>query len=412
MSTPKAVISSNSRIWLAYASGFFADLAVMVGLTVTPFFVFNQLHGGAALSGVFASGQAAAYAGTCLLSSLLVSRVKNGLILAKVGIAFFALFYAFMPFSTSTFSAWLASVLANAALGLYWPAMYSWLGAHPDPQQRARRLAYFNVAWSLGFSISPLLAGPLYDLDFRYPFALLVGTCACVLVFLQFLPKERYMPSEETHADALDHVQESERLLYAAWAAIFCANWIMAVLRSIYPKHVQDLVLAGRVTLLHNVPLPSVFAQAPATTFSWLAVAASLCTALTFFVLGHTERWKYRIHVLLYGLLIATVGSVLLARTHSLVWMLTAFALCGTNLGLAFFASSYYSVANPRRKHSRAAVSEGLVGLGGVVGSLSFGMIYETHGNEITLWALSGLCVISAALVYGLYWIRRRASSE
>jgi len=60
--------------------------------------------------------------------------------------------------------------------------------------------------------------------------------------------------------------------------------------------------------------------------------------------------------------------------------MAACFMVIGANLGAAFFSSSFYGMADPARKHGRAAINEGIVGLGGFSGSMGFAWLAERYG--------------------------------
>ncbi len=371
------------RICLA---AFVTDFAVMVGMTATPFFVYNQLGGGATMSGVIGALQAIAYALTCLVSAGFVSRAKNGLSWALGGLALYTVLYCLMPFFRSPIVCGAVAMLACTALAMVWPALHSWVGAEPDTEVRSRNMGWFNISWSFGFAVGPLIAGPFYDLDYRLPFVLLfiMGCVAFALV--------RSMPHERTHfADATeemllaraDHDRLSEVYLLCGWCAVLVANALAGVTRSIYPKRVDDLVASGELRLLFESVPAEFLAGAPATKYSWLAFMLALATAVTFLVMGRTTGWRHRFQILLW-IQVASAGAFwVLARTQSLIVMMGCFAVVGIYLGVAFFSSVYYSLGNPRLKHRRAAINEAAVGTGGFSGSLIVGYLAGQYGLAI-----------------------------
>lgn len=384
-----------------YLVGFVLDLAVMAGITATPFFLFDVLHGDERMSGYIGGLQMAAYSLVCVAASRMVTRVRNGLLCAMTGIAVFSLVYAPLPFTRSPLVCGAITVVAFGALAFVWPALHSWVGAEPDPAKRARQLGWFNVAWSFGFALSPLLAGPLYDLDFRLPFvALLLLGAACFALLLS-LPHERDLfgarrgqVTEEQAAH--DHLSEVH--LHAAWFATFVVNALVGVLRTVYPKRIQDLIDSGELCLLDGWPLPDILQTAPATTFAILASALSLLTAVAFILLGHTRCWRHDAR-LLFGLQGGSAAAFwFLGRTTSLLVMAPCFAIVGATLGVAFFSSVYYSVANAVLKHRRATINEAAVGLGGFAGSVVFGYVIGRTGN-LALPFLYTPCFILAALL-------------
>ncbi len=363
--------------------GFLFDFAIMIAMIATPFFVYQQLGGGVAMSGAFGASQAAVYLLTCLIASRFVSKAKNGLYFALVGVAVFTTFFCGMSFFRNPWLCGTLAALAFGSLALAWPAFHSWVGAEPDPIKRTRRLGWFNVAWSFGFAMSPLLAGPLVDLDYRFAFLAVFGID--IVVFLMILS----MPHESTHFEALteetlqarvDHDRESEGHLYYAWFATMVINALIGISRNVYPKHVANLVETGELRLFFESQPYSFIVEAAATKYSWLAAGSALATALAFLLLGKTNRWRHNFNALMLIQVAAAVAFWSLGSTHSLAVMMLGFIVLGLNLGMAFFASVYYSIADPQKKHARASINEGMVGLGGFMGSMLFGQLVGRYG--------------------------------
>lgn len=359
----------------------------MVGMTATPFFVYNQLGGTATMSGVIGAAQAAAYAFACLISAGIVSRAKNGLTWALAGLALYTVLFCLMPFFRNAFLCGAISTVACASLALVWPALHSWVGGEPDPAVRSRNMGWFNISWSFGFAVSPLLAGPFYDLDYRLPFVLLfaLGTAAWILV--------RSMPHERSHfADATEemllaraeHDRASEIYLTCGWSAVLFANAFAGITRSVYPKRIDDLVAAGDLRFLFESAPANVLAHAPATKYSWLAFTLAFSTAITFLIMGRTTGWRHRFSVLFWIQVASALAFWMLAWTKSLVVMLACFSIVGVYLGVAFFSGVYYSLGNPALKHRRASMNEAAVGIGGFAGSLIVGYLAGHYGHAVS----------------------------
>ena len=360
-----------------YAAAFLLDFSVAVGILTMPFFIVERLHGGAALSGTVGAVQMALYAVCCLASAGFVSRARNGLRWAVAGVGIFGLLFILVPWTSSPGLCLLAASVPFLGLALAWPAMQAWLGQEPNPDIRARHLAGFNTATAFGFTISPLLTGPLYDAGFRMPFVLLVMLCAVVIAFLLSLmpgtTRVRHASQEEPAAEERGVVPVTRGLLYASWAALFTANGLVAAVRSVYPVRVEALAADRSLVLWPGSRSALLDAVGPATTYSWLAFLLSLCTVLCFAAMGRTRAWQGRFSILALGQIAAAVTFIALGRTQNLFIMAACFAVIGCAYGLCFFASLYYSLADVRERHRRAAVNEGLLGAGGFAGSIGLG---------------------------------------
>ena len=280
---------------------FVLDFAVMIGLTALPFYTFDHLGGGAAMSGMLGAVQSIAYGFSCIAASWFVTRARNGLIWAVLGLSGFALSLSLLPVFHSPILCGVVIGAAFLSLGLVWPALHSWVGAEPDPARRTRNMSWFNLSWSFGFTLSPLVTGPLYDFDYRLPFLLFFALCAGCIAMVKSLPHERDyfgVASQELIDARAEHDRASEAFLWCAWCATFVVNALVGVTRCVYPKRVDDLVASGELRLLfENAPM-EFLTRAPATKFSWLAGALALATAITFIILGKTSFWRHRFKVL------------------------------------------------------------------------------------------------------------------
>ncbi len=385
-----------------YLAAFLLDFSVAVGLTAMPFFVFDRLHGGVALSGTVGAVQMALYAVGCFLSAGLVSRAQDNLRWAVAGVGIFALLFALVPWAGASTLSVVAASLPFLGLAMAWPALQAWLGKEPNPEARARHLAGFNTATAFGFTLSPLLAGPLYDMDFRLPFALLFALCAVVICLILSLSGVN-VRSRSGHGELEEPVEEkavpmTTGLLYASWAATFTANGLFAAVRSVYPMRVKELAESGALTLYGDVRPAFLDTVGAATTYSWLAFLLSLATVLCFAVLGATRAWQGRYAVLGAAQLAAAAAFVLLGHTHSLVVMILCFAVVGADFGVCFFASLYYSLASAKAGHRRAAINEGVLGAGGFVGGIGLGFAAQQAGIAVAFQWTPLMVVLAVAV--------------
>lgn len=391
-------------------AGFILDFAIMIAITVIPFYVYNQLGGSELMSGVIGGIQSVCYATTCLVSSRYVGRTRHGLRWAYAGMTLYLLLMPLMLISRNPWVAGGISVVAWGGLAIVWPAFYSWIGADPDAARRQKSLGWFNIAWSSGFTVSPLFAGPLYDRAYWLPFLVVSAGTGAALLLVISLPRERDYFGAPAHEEADDNTAidwKSEAFLHTAWMATLVANMVMGVMRSVYPKRVNDLVEQGGLRILFESHPAAFLTVDAATKYSWLAFACSLFTALIFLYFGHSTVWRHRLGWLIGIQVAAGAGLWALATTTSLVVMLAAFAVGGAALGVGFFSSVYYSVANPRLKHRRAAINEGAVGVGGCLGSIVFGWLASRHGMAFPFqWSP---LFIAAAILFQLWLVRHGA---
>jgi len=405
------MMKPHIRICLA---AFLVDFAAMASLVVMPFYVYNQLGGGAGMSGAIGAAQAICYATLCLLSANFVSRAKTGLTFAVIGLASFMTLFCLIPFSRNAYICGALAMFAMGSLALVWPAIHSWIGAEPDLKLRARHMARLNVSWSVGFAISPLFTGPLYDYDYRLPFVMLFVVAFAAMLILRFMPHESEhfgVASQEMLDARADHDRSSEIFLYSAWFATGIGNFMSAVTRSVYPKQIDELVASGQLRLLFEDTAPAFLTANAATKYSWLAFSLAAVIALTFMWMGRSQWWHHKFQLLFVTQIMVAIAFFVLGETHSFVIMAACFVAVGVNSGVSFFSAVYYCMANPAKKHRRAAINEGAVGIGGFLGSLSFGYMADQYGIAFPfhLTPLFIACAIIAQLLLIRYGTRKHS---
>lgn len=388
-----------------YLVGFLLDFAIMVGITATPFYLYGHLGGDETMSGYILGTQMISYSLGCIVFSRYVARVRNGLWCALAGIALFTVSYSIMPLLRNPYACGVVSVISNLALALVWPSLHDWVGGEPDSQQRKRYIGWFNVAWSSGFTVSPIAGGWLYSMGYRAPFAVLFAMGVVCFLLVWSLPRARtYFGAhpETLTEERAEHDRASTAFLWTAWTAVFVANALVGVTRSIYPKRVETLLHDGSLTLLGDWPLPAFLATDPVLPYSVASSCLSLMTALCFLLLGRTHFWRHRIGALFGVQVVGAAAFWWLGRTTSLLVMLLCFAAVGTALGMAFFSSVYYSLAEPAHKHRRAAINEGSVGMGGFIGSVAFGYAIQQYGDMRIPFTYTPLFIL---LAIGAQWL-------
>lgn len=391
-----------------YLSAFLLDGALMTGLTPFPFFVYHHLQGTVADTGNIGSAQSLVYALCCLASSFVVARIRNGMFLAMLGAFIFGTLFAGSHLSGNLFLYSAGIALSTLGMALVWPALHSWLGAEPDTTKRTRRMGAFNISWSFGLAVGPLIGGTLYDIDYRLPFIAVFAMSAAAALLLYGIPSEvPHAPEPETPPVAARERAILERLIAGAWLANALGWALVAVTRMIFPKRMDDLVTNNALRLLFETDPAAWLTERAASLYGVLAFVLSFASCAMYFLLGRTHWWHGR-----FGLMVAlqlASGAALwaLGHTHSFVVMTLCFGIVGINCGLCFFAATFYCTADPRKKYRRLTINEGMVGLGGFIAPLAFGYLAKAYGVPHA-FSLAPLVVAALVLLQAvlLWWHR------
>ncbi|MCF6285581.1 MAG: MFS transporter [Candidatus Hydrogenedentes bacterium] len=400
------------RICLA---AFLLDGALMVVLTAMPFYLYDHLDSSVAVPANIGAAQSLLYALVCLGISRWLNRIKHSLRWAASGAFYYCAGSGAAILIPNVWGFAIASTLAIMGMSIVWPSLYGWLGADPDPHRRALVLSRFNVSWSSGLAVGPLVGGFLYDWEPLAPFGaafLIGGVCFGLLWGLP--QEEEYYPAraQESEPEWDSHAQQSEHFLVAAWIANSVGWGLVGITRLVFTKRVDDLVSSNELRLFAESDPATFLTENPASIYAIIAFLLAGPSAVVFGFMGLTHRWHHRFRYIA-GLQIAAAGAFwILGNTNSLVVMGAAFMIIGALSGAAFFSSSYYSVANFARRRQRASVNEFFVGVGSFVGPLAVGYLAMRYGVSTPFLYIPIAIGVGLAVQFYLIHGRKEAAPE
>ena len=301
----------------------------------------------------------------------------------------------------------IAVVLAlYAAIGfsvaLFWPSIMGWLSAGLDGTGLSRRISYFNLAWSAGVIVGPLIAGVLAERRLEWPLivgTVLVAAVGCIVtaasLFLSGVRTDMHRDRRKSSADGPD---ESSPLRFPSWIGLVPAYAVLGALLVVVPLHTRDSLgltesAVGSVLLLRG-----------------------LTASLGFWAFGRWSGWHFRIGPVV-GALALLVPLVLLLRAGALASYLVALPLIGLTVSATYTFSVFHGVAGSSDRTRRMAVHEALLTVGIVIGALGAGRLYETGGASAAYLGsvatlLLGLFLQLAYLVASRGLARRARSSS
>lgn len=349
---------------------------MMLGHTALPFFIYDRLGGDERVSGTVAACLSLCYMIVCLIGAEWVRRSDNSLRIAAFGALGFGVLFGSAGLATNVYLFTLLTTAGFCSMALSWPTMHAWLGAEPNLARRAKLMAAFNIAWSCGMAVGALSAGPAYDFDYRLPFAALalLGVAAFCLLYTQPREADYFEPGTESDLEAAASSARSTAFLASTWIAVFVGFATLGAARSVYPKRLEGLVETDRLYVFFPIPeLDARINLGAATLFSILAFAIVFTSAIVYVIMGRTERWRHRFGLIVVTQIAAALACFVMAQTHSLFLLYVCYTVLGANTYIAFFTGIFYAVAEPARKHRRAAINESLVGGGAFAGSLAAG---------------------------------------
>ncbi len=277
--------------------------------------------------------------------------------------------------------------LVLVALGLYgmfmsflWPQVESWIARGKEGKDLSKAMSSFNVSWSFGTALSPLVTGILVEYSPLTP--LVVGMVLFIAVFLLIAistyvnPHLQAVVSEKQHIKNTALVDQSTSLRYISWAGVLTVYAALAVILTIFPLYA-----------LEHLPLRE-------SEVGTLLLVRGITTALLFLYLGKTQWWHFKKNLII-GTLIATSALCLWATTgSSFAHYVLFFLLFGIVFAFAYSFSIFHGASGSINRSKRMLIHEVLLTIGTVSGNVMGGVVYQNINFTSVLFVCSALVLL------------------
>ncbi|MEA1964881.1 MAG: MFS transporter [Candidatus Aerophobetes bacterium] len=327
----------------------------------------------------------------CLLFGKLSDRWKrkNIILLGFVG---YSLASFLLSFSSHLYQLFIFIAFLGISGAMFWPSLEAWL-AERSGKRLLKQIAHFDVSWSMGAIIGPLIGGSIFQIFPRFPFYIAgFFYLAIFFLILREPSKTEYKASSNSKKSSYkengDHATSSF-YLYLAWIATFASYFSLGILRYIFPKLFTEM---GFTPLTLGILMSTI----PASQ------------ALIFCILGQTSRWHYRLVPLLSAQLLIVFALILIFLSNSLPIFFLSFMFVGIGIGICSFSSLFYSVNTYRNRGARAAIHEAFLGSGLLIGPLVGGIVAQIY-NLKTPYLTAVLMIIVLILVEITLILKRKS---
>lgn len=383
--------------WGIFTAAFLLDLAVAcIGLSLQ--FLGVAMGAIPRVLGMLGAFAATGFAVTCIFAGGWSDHI--GRKRSAVGGVFLASLM-WLLYTRAPSAGWLLVMVpvGGASLGFVWPAVQAWLAERTGPGQRAlnRNLGLFNMSWSSGLLLGPVLAGYLWlDSLPALPFVLCSGLGVVIVLILWLTPGGGPGVRRTVATDEDSAPYESPAwawLMRLAWLGNFASWFAGATIQTMFPK----LGLSAEMGLTHRMVGVLIFCY-------WGALMAM------FFLARTTQCWQGKMWPLMVAEAVslgAMLGAAFYARTAS------AFALCfavsGTAAGVTYVNSLYYSINGPSETCARrTGFHEAILGLGALSGGLIGGEVatlLDLRAPYMAVAAVLAVVIVIQALALKRYII-------
>lgn len=274
--------------------------------------------------------------------------------------------------------------LARFALSGFWPPLQAWLGRDKDRRGLLRTLGGFNVSWSLGVMVGPVIGGRLYAIDRAWPFTLAAAGAGLIFVLL-LLVRVRETPAAMHDNEAAPRPSAGP-FLRIAWTANFATFFATGAVRSLFPKLASDLGI-----------LPTPLGQ--------LMALIGVAQLAAFFIVSRTERWQFRLAPLVIAQCLGIAGLLTLAAGNSPRIFMLGMLTQGILAGVTFTSSLFYSLYAGGPGGRRAGPHEAILGSGFLFGPILGGLAAEHLGPRAPYVLAAAVILLAIAIEV---WLHRR----
>ena len=288
--------------------------------------------------------------------------------------------------ATNLVTLFVASIVAHAGLGLFWPPLERQLFVLSPKSRLARTAGTFNCTWAAGICLGTIGGASLYG-RLGYDWGLgLLGAFA-VLALIVLLPRfGRATPIPGTSAESLpaERLPSQEVIkvfLLIGWTANFAAYFASRGIEYLF-THMRD---ERGYTVEY---------------MGWFLLSIHLTRLVAFFVLRRSTRWHYSLRFL-FGVQVAAAASLItLSFLEEPVWFFVLLPVLGFFVGLSYFSSFYYGFQITSKEGENSGNHELFLALGMTFGPLVCGLAaHWAPGWPEIILAVSGGALILALVV-------------
>lgn len=378
-----ALTSRVGKTALIYPAAFLAALGGGIMMLGIIFFARDRFLASPTQIGILAAAWAVAYAAGCLLLRPISQRMlpRYSMLVANTLLFGAALWVAIAPSLRHLYAAY---TLFGAALAFFWPASAGWVSTNVEGMALARSVGRFNVCWSVGAMLGPLLAGWLSSVDAGLPIrvAAICYLVTAAMIVGCILALSRLGEEDDAHRLSREPVNGDEHgtpLRFPGWVGVFVTFLTGGVLFAVFPLYARQGLGLSK------------------TVVGGLFLLRALTNALWLGVLPRSTSWHYRGGPMLAGTLLLAVAMVAMAGVRSAPSAAVVLAVLGLLNAHSYSEGQFHGVAGAKQRATRMAIHEALVSAGIVVGSVFGGVVYDHFGSTVLFIATGAITAVAAA---------------
>ena len=381
------------RKYAAYLPALLMDACISSILTNAAFYI-NYLH----FSSTFLGTLTAISTGVFVLLAIPFGRLSDKIGRPRVlTLACFSLAAVsiILPFCTRKLYLMIAFACSGIGMALFWPTYEAWLAEREGVGDLVRRITIFNLFWTVGITIGPMISSYLYKGTSPILTFYLAGGFSLInwiTLESQTIVNRKDLHSAE-HSVLIEAPPHAAHHIYLRIARIanFASWFSLGIVRHIAPKLTVE-------------------AGIPAMAFGNLMLVMGTTQLIGFLWLGtnRAARWHYRLPPLIGVQLLAIIAFLVIGlMPHGLYWT-CAFAVIGLSGAVTYFSSMYYSLHAQQDKGNKSGGHEAVLGSGLLLGPFFGGMLADSALGVSSPYILCAVVIGVCSLAETIIWIRQK----
>lgn len=280
--------------------------------------------------------------------------------------------------------------LYGLAMSFFWPPIMGWLSQDVEGTRLGKSMSFFNLTWSGGIIIGPLLAGILSAISPEIP--LYVGSALFFLTGLIIAGGSIFLPRIRSDR-GIDLSQEGETgrvdmstvLRYPGWIGLFTTFVVIGMIINIFPVYARDELLLKKELI------------------GLLMQSRTFIATFVFIFLSQTTFWHFRISPMIIGQIFLACLVVLMNFTSSPLVLAFLIAFIGALRALSYNSSIFHGVSGSINRTGRVAIHESLLAVGLIFGSSLGGLIYQKYSMTVVYFFCGAIVFFGVVMQSGIY---------
>jgi DHA1 family multidrug resistance protein-like MFS transporter/DHA1 family quinolone resistance protein-like MFS transporter len=336
----------------------------------------------AQMIGISAALYTASYFFSCFIVGPIASKLvpSRSIQLAMGGMAISLL----ILLSTSNVSvAFISLVLYGFSMAFLWPQLGAWVTRGKEGKQLSKATGFFNVSWSVGAALSPLLTGLLVEVSPKLSIIVSMFLFIAVVFILMYaytnISSIKRVESERESTKKNNLQDNSTPLRFFCWSGNLTMYVAFAVVLTIFPIYALD-----------SLPFST-------SSVGVLLFIRGISTVITFYLMGKSQWWHFNSYAI--GGTLATFSIVALIATtiDSFIGYTLFFIIFGALFAMMYSFSIFHGASGSIYRSKRMLIHEALLTVGVVIGSTMGGTMYQYFGFTQVLYMCSVVVLIPLA---------------